>query len=663
MLRIANFATEAYTKCDRMRFAVASVRGWRSRQTKGGYFYEVKAAQRRSCGKHDAEPVPRFCIRRLYGGGISPDAVTVQELDAENAAEVTKTFEVKDGTEFVAALNEINADTSGTGNYVIKLAGDVALDSGSNYLFKYNTTTILGEDHSISGGNGLTLGVEGSAVLNLGTADYKRELILKGVSDFRPTGPLLYVTDSASANMYDGVTLQDHKVSGSDAGVQLNGHAQFIMYGGTIKNCEVDGSFPNSSVGAHDYSTFTMKDGSIENCSAYYGGGVIVAYGTFIMEGGSIENCTATLGGGICAIQGTIDLSNGTITGNKATYGGGLLLSDSKTKQAIQNCTITGNSAQIGGGIVLMDESTVDLSGTGNVVCNNTATSGGADIFLDEAEDDAEDSSITLPDAAAMGQTYGTSDKKIDGWYVDDPQYTPSEDAVAVDISKPLTGELALVASYKVHTDYTVTLLDEDNETLDTLTAAAGETVTLNDPANLPEGKMVTGWKAVEPADLEITKGKDGRWCFVMPDADVTLQVQLKNIQVDPDQPADDDASFSPAAAVGAAAVVAAGGAVIYTVGTQAYLESVLPAGAAIPTSRQALAALLWTDAGKPEPASTVLYTDVDADDADAQKADRWCVEQGLLKDRGEETFRPALYVTRVQVIKAWNAAQNLKNN
>lgn len=238
------------------------------------------------------------------------------------------------------------------------------------------------------------------------------------------------------------------------------------------------------------------------------------------------------------------------------------------------------------------------------------------------------------------------------------------EDVYPDEDEDPLMATTHAVFTVGMHT---VTLLDEDNETLDTLTAAAGDTVALNDPASLPEGKMVSGWKAVEPAELEVTKGKDGRWCFVMPDADVTLQVQLKDIQVDPDQPADDGASFSPAAAVGAVAVAAAGGAVLgaatYAIGTEAYLESVLPAGFAIPTSRQALATLLWTDAGKPEPVSTVLYPDVDADDADAQKAGRWCVEQGLLKDRGEETFCPALYVTRVQVIKAWNAAQKLKNN
>ena len=77
------------------------------------------------------------------GEGILPSTVTAQELGAENTAEITKTFEVADGTAFVAALDEINADDSDSGNYVIKLTGDVALSS--DYTFKTNTTTILGE--------------------------------------------------------------------------------------------------------------------------------------------------------------------------------------------------------------------------------------------------------------------------------------------------------------------------------------------------------------------------------------------------------------------------------------------------------------------------------------------------------------------------------------
>ena len=101
----------------------------------------------------------------------------------------------------------------------------------------------------------------------------------------------------------------------------------------------------------------------------------------------------------------------------------------------------------------------------------------------------------------------------------------------------------------------------------------------------------------------------------------------------------------------------AAIGGAAYLIGTQVYLTSVLPEGASIPTNRQQLADLLWTAAGKPQPASTALFTDISAEAADSQKAARWCVEQGLLKDTGS-TFKPDKHTFRPQVIKAWNDLQ-----
>ena len=122
-----------------------------------------------------------------------------------------------------------------------------------------------------------------------------------------------------------------------------------------------------------------------------------------------------------------------------------------------------------------------------------------------------------------------------------------------------------------------------------------------------------------------------------------------------------DSATGSGDSGAGGAAVAVIGGAAIggaaYLIGTQVYLTSVLPEGASIPTNRQQLADLLWTAAGKPQPASTALFTDISADAADSQKAARWCVEQGLLKDTGS-TFKPDKHTFRPQVIKAWNDLQ-----
>lgn len=149
-----------------------------------------------------------------------------------------------------------------------------------------------------------------------------------------------------------------------------------------------------------------------------------------------------------------------------------------------------------------------------------------------------------------------------------------------------------------------------------------------------------------------------GAW-FTMPRGEVWVTTTKPG----DDTPADNIGSGSDAG-VGAALVVggAALGGAAYLVGTQLWLEANLPAEAAIPTSRQQLADLLWTAAGKPQPQSSVLFTDISAEAIDSQKAARWCAEQGLLKDLGE-TFQPAKHVFRPQVIRAWKQLQTMQNN
>ena len=123
----------------------------------------------------------------------------------------------------------------------------------------------------------------------------------------------------------------------------------------------------------------------------------------------------------------------------------------------------------------------------------------------------------------------------------------------------------------------------------------------------------------------------------------------------DPVTPAEGGDGAGAAVVLG---TVAAGGAA-YLIGTQIWMETNLPNGV-IPTNRQQLADMLWTAAGKPEPASAALYADISAEAVESQKAARWCVEEGLVKDHGE-SFDPADYTFRPQVIKAWNDLQARK--
>ena len=127
-----------------------------------------------------------------------------------------------------------------------------------------------------------------------------------------------------------------------------------------------------------------------------------------------------------------------------------------------------------------------------------------------------------------------------------------------------------------------------------------------------------------------------------------------------PDQPGDEiDPGFSSgAAALGIVLGTAGLGYATYVCGSSLYLHYVLPDGF-IPSTRQELATVLWTTAGKPDPVSTALYTDIPADDIEQQKAARWCAEQGLLSDHGE-TFGPDTKVTNARIIRAWNSLKKV---
>lgn len=125
------------------------------------------------------------------------------------------------------------------------------------------------------------------------------------------------------------------------------------------------------------------------------------------------------------------------------------------------------------------------------------------------------------------------------------------------------------------------------------------------------------------------------------------------------DDPGELDPGFSSgAAALGIVLGTAGLGYITYAHISSLYLYYTLPGGF-IPSTRQELANVLWTTAGKPDPVSTALYTDIPADAIEQQKAARWCVEQGLLSDHGA-TFGPDTTVTNARIIRAWNSLKKV---
>lgn len=127
-----------------------------------------------------------------------------------------------------------------------------------------------------------------------------------------------------------------------------------------------------------------------------------------------------------------------------------------------------------------------------------------------------------------------------------------------------------------------------------------------------------------------------------------------------PHEPGDEiDPGFSSgAAALGIVLGTAGLGYITYAHISSLYLYYTLPGGF-IPSTRQELANVLWTTAGKPDPVSTALYTDIPADAIEQQKAARWCVEQGLMSDYGA-TFGPDTNVTNARIIRACNSLKKV---
>ena len=175
---------------------------------------------------------------------------------------------------------------------------------------------------------------------------------------------------------------------------------------------------------------------------------------------------------------------------------------------------------------------------------------------------------------------------------------------------------------------------------------------------------------ALSPADLmdaadePLTEDafKQRTLTFRMPAKSLTITAETTTVEQPEQPPKEDSTEYSPLQTVGILAgttAMFAGCAVIgYEAVTGSILADLLPKGTAIPSTREQLAVLLWSTAGKPEPAAPAVYSDVA--EPDTVKAARWAVEAGLLPDMGEGVFTPGKRVTKVQVIRAWSQLKKL---
>ena len=262
--------------------------------------------------------------------------------------------------------------------------------------------------------------------------------------------------------------------------------------GGTISGCK---GVWGGGLYAENSSTITISGGAISGCTVGAGGGLFVDSSTVRISGGIISGCITSdtgNGGGLYANHSTIKITGGRIENNKAAHGGGVALIGKTTfEKPITNWTVIGNEAYATGGVgggIKLENGSMDVSAGSNRIYNNTAGGQGADVFLYNGN-----ASIKLPNAANMNATYRDSGIEIDGWYNDNPPYTPSENGVGVDVSGELTGGLSLVASYKtilvrIEIDANGGVGGSGSQTVQ-----KGKTVTLEAPTK--EGHLFKGWK------------------------------------------------------------------------------------------------------------------------------------------------------------------------
>ena len=349
---------------------------------------------------------------------------------------------------------------------------------------------------------------------------------------------------------------------------------------------------------------------------------------------------------------------------------------------------------------------------TDTAVCHPLTVTGGI-VTVKKGDKDVTDTLTVTTDEATGKKTYSvpegatvtvTLDKTLipegmvfDGWSTGNPSLLTGQDYKAESITFSMSNDVNVSAKYRdAATDHThdtavchpltvtggiVTVKNGDKDVTDTLTVTTDETtgkktysvpdgatvtVTL-DKTLIPEGMVFDIWST---GKFSLPLGQDYKAesiTFPMSSDVVDIAAQYRDATIEDDGPN----VLGTAAIIGTAAV---GGAVL---GYQAYSLGAEFAGKLMalpyfPSNRSALAMMLWEDAGKPMPESELLYPDVGQEerDMDLQHAARWAMENELIPDLNDEgtapeemKFFPANPVSKLDVLNAWQKAQELKNN
>ena len=233
-----------------------------------------------------------------------------------------------------------------------------------------------------------------------------------------------------------------------------------------------------------------------------------------------------------------------------------------------------------------------------------------------------------------------------------------------VEVTANFASNPTLNPTLRVGDHVTATIEGSDASVPSGSTVPVGETVHLT--AIAPEGQHFTGWTVKvggeeQKADTFLTTPDENdptKVTFTMPDKNVEVKATFADDPIPEPDPVGPSDTGNIQGAISAVVIGAAAGAIIYEAGTGIYRVINMP-GIPMPSNRIELAELLWEHAGKPEPVSTALYSDIDEGDTDAQKAARWAVEQDLMKDDADNNkFHPAFPVSKLRTCLTWNAAK-----
>ena len=277
---------------------------------------------------------------------------------------------------------------------------------------------------------------------------------------------------------------------------------------------------------------------------------------------------------------------------------------------------------------------------------------------------------------------------KFTGWYTADDQPLNVNEIITKDITFYAHWELAPKApvchplTLKDGVITSVTVPGKDGADPEDITEIVKKNANEDGSFHVPEGATVSvafdkdafadsglkfgHWDITGLDDPNAYQDKES-FDFEMPAKAVTLKAMTQDASIEDDEP-----DIVGPIVIGTTVVV--GGAVL---GYQAYSLGAEFAGKLMalpyfPSNRSALAMMLWEDAGKPMPESELLYPDVGQEerDMDLQHAARWAMENELIPDLNDEgtapeemKFFPANPVSKLDVLNAWQKAQELKNN